>query len=133
MGTRLQRLTVCCSSRIQFVYLRCRAPVVHVASADRHVLFCGALQALSEKLPFLSFMNDLNPAVKSLIQGLLPTIFLAALMALLPVIIRGRRSSQHIVHYSCVALGIGYQQLICVPGLPCAHVASCHYLAGLGI
>lgn len=47
-----------------------------------------SLENLSDKVAFLQFLNDMDPAIKSIIQGLLPTIALLALMSLLPIIIR---------------------------------------------
>lgn len=43
---------------------------------------------LTEKLPFLKFINDIPPAILGLITGLLPAVMLAILMALLPIILR---------------------------------------------
>jgi len=43
---------------------------------------------LVERAPFLSFINDIPPALLGLITGLLPVVMLAILMALLPIILR---------------------------------------------
>jgi len=43
---------------------------------------------LTEKVPFLSFINDIPQAILGLITGLLPVVMLAVLMALLPIILR---------------------------------------------
>lgn len=43
---------------------------------------------LTEKLPFLSFINKIPEVILGLITGLLPAIMLAVLMALLPIILR---------------------------------------------
>lgn len=43
---------------------------------------------LTEKVPFLSFINDCPPVILGLITGLLPAVLLAVLMALLPIILR---------------------------------------------
>ncbi|KAJ9669537.1 phosphate metabolism protein 7 [Coniosporium apollinis] len=43
---------------------------------------------LTEQLPWLGFINDIPPAFRGVITGLLPVILLAALMALLPIILR---------------------------------------------
>lgn len=43
---------------------------------------------LTDKLPFLKFINDVPKPILGLITGLLPAIMLAVLMALLPIILR---------------------------------------------
>ena len=43
---------------------------------------------LTEKVPFLKFINDVPPVIRGLITGLLPAIMLAVLMALLPIVLR---------------------------------------------
>ncbi|OAX81242.1 hypothetical protein ACJ72_04420 [Emergomyces africanus] len=43
---------------------------------------------LTEKVPFLSFINDCPPVILGLITALLPAVLLAVLMALLPIILR---------------------------------------------
>lgn len=43
---------------------------------------------LTEKVPFLSFINDVPDVILGLITGLLPVVMLAILMALLPIILR---------------------------------------------
>lgn len=43
---------------------------------------------LTEKVPFLEFINDIPPVILGLITGLLPVVMLAVLMALLPIILR---------------------------------------------
>jgi len=43
---------------------------------------------LTERLPFLAFINDIPKPILGLITGLLPAIMLAVLMALLPIILR---------------------------------------------
>jgi hypothetical protein len=55
------------------------------------VAFVGAISQityLTEKLPWLSFINDIPPAILGLITSLLPAIMLAVLMALLPIVLR---------------------------------------------
>ncbi|PNS18358.1 hypothetical protein CAC42_6175 [Sphaceloma murrayae] len=55
------------------------------------VAFVGSIsnvQALTELLPFLSFINNVPGVILGLITGLLPSILLAVLMALLPIILR---------------------------------------------
>jgi len=43
---------------------------------------------LTEKVHFLSFINDIPPVVLGVITGLLPVVLLAVLMALLPIVLR---------------------------------------------
>ncbi|EDN03067.1 conserved hypothetical protein [Histoplasma mississippiense (nom. inval.)] len=43
---------------------------------------------LTEKVPFLGFINDCPPVILGLITSLLPAVLLAVLMALLPIILR---------------------------------------------
>jgi hypothetical protein len=43
---------------------------------------------LTEKVPFLSFINDIPEVVLGIITNVLPTVMLAVLMALLPIILR---------------------------------------------
>ncbi|EEQ89006.1 hypothetical protein RJZ56_006968 [Blastomyces dermatitidis] len=43
---------------------------------------------LTEKVPFLRFINDCPPVILGLITALLPAVLLAVLMALLPIILR---------------------------------------------
>ncbi|KAI1616251.1 hypothetical protein EDD37DRAFT_605052 [Exophiala viscosa] len=53
------------------------------------VAFVGALSNinyLTNKLPFLSFINDIPKVILGVVTGLLPTILLAVLMALVPII-----------------------------------------------
>ncbi|KAI8090007.1 uncharacterized protein BX664DRAFT_365743 [Halteromyces radiatus] len=54
-------------------------PVVFVQSIS-------SLQSLSKILPFLSAVNNLGPTVVGIIQGILPAVALAILIALVPVI-----------------------------------------------
>ena len=53
------------------------------------VAFIGVLtnvNYLTNKLPWLSFINDIPPQILGLVTGLLPVILLAVLMALVPII-----------------------------------------------
>lgn len=43
---------------------------------------------LTEKVPFLRFLNDLPPSVLGVVTGLLPTVLLSSLMSLVPYICR---------------------------------------------
>ncbi|KAI9675958.1 MAG: hypothetical protein M1829_003196 [Trizodia sp. TS-e1964] len=43
---------------------------------------------LTDKLPWLSFINSIPPAILGVITGLLPVVMLAVLMALLPIILK---------------------------------------------
>ncbi|KAL7267357.1 phosphate metabolism protein 7 [Rhizina undulata] len=43
---------------------------------------------LTQKVPFLKFINDIPSSVLGVITGLLPSVMLAVLMALLPIILR---------------------------------------------
>ncbi|MCJ1390911.1 hypothetical protein MMC18_003772 [Xylographa bjoerkii] len=46
------------------------------------------INALTDKVPFLSFILKVPPVILGVIQGLLPSVLLAVLMALLPIILR---------------------------------------------
>jgi len=53
--------------------------------------FVGSLSEvdkLAERFPFLSFVNSLPDSVLAVIKGFLPAALLAALMALVPIIMR---------------------------------------------
>ncbi|KAK9371161.1 hypothetical protein V1509DRAFT_613788 [Lipomyces kononenkoae] len=55
------------------------------------VAFVGIISQLSyltSALPFLDFINDMNPTIKGIVSGILPPAALAGLMALLPYILR---------------------------------------------
>ncbi|KAK9376595.1 uncharacterized protein V1513DRAFT_410665 [Lipomyces chichibuensis] len=55
------------------------------------VAFVGVISQLSyltSALPFLDFINDMPPAIKGIVSGILPPAALAGLMALLPIILR---------------------------------------------
>ncbi|KAJ8098345.1 hypothetical protein POJ06DRAFT_259229 [Lipomyces tetrasporus] len=55
------------------------------------VAFVGIISQLSyltSALPFLDFINDMPPAIKGIVSGILPPAALAGLMALLPLILR---------------------------------------------
>ncbi|KAF2087054.1 DUF221-domain-containing protein [Saccharata proteae CBS 121410] len=55
------------------------------------VAFIGVLtniNYLTNRIPFLSFINDIPSVILGVITGLLPTILLAALMALVPIFCR---------------------------------------------
>lgn len=46
------------------------------------------IKALTEKLPWLGFLNHIPEVIYGVVSGFLPTILLAVLMALLPIILR---------------------------------------------
>lgn len=46
----------------------------------------SSLDNLAKILPFLSGVNNLPPAAVGIIQGILPAVALAILMAMLPVV-----------------------------------------------
>ena len=48
------------------------------------------IKYLTEKVPFLGWINDLPKVVLGLISGLLPAVALAMLMAIVPMIMRGK-------------------------------------------
>ena len=55
------------------------------------VAFVGSISNinyLTNKLPWLDWINDIPPVILGAITGLLPSILLALLMALLPIILR---------------------------------------------
>ena len=55
------------------------------------VAFVGILSNinyLTNKVPFLSFINDIPPVILGLVTSLLPVILLAVLMALVPIVLR---------------------------------------------
>lgn len=57
------------------------------------VAFVGAISQvsyLSQTVPFLKFIGDFPPWILGLISGILPPLFLAILMALLPIILRSK-------------------------------------------
>jgi hypothetical protein len=64
------------------------------------------LTYLTNKLPWLEFIYNLPDALLGIITSLLPTVMLAALMALLPIFIRlmaklsGSPSLQHVEHFT---------------------------------
>lgn len=45
---------------------------------------------LTEKLPWLDFINDIPEEILGVITGLLPAVMLAVLMSLVPIILRGK-------------------------------------------
>lgn len=72
------------------------------------VAFVGSIsniQALTEKLPWLGFLNHIPDWISGVVSGFLPTILLAVLMALLPIFLRfmakvsGAPSFSMIEHY----------------------------------
>lgn len=59
---------------------------------------------LTENVPFLAWINDIPPVILGVVTGLLPTVMLAILMALVPVICRCRSfplpNPSHLMNYS---------------------------------
>lgn len=67
------------------------------------VAFVGSIsniEALTEELPWLDFLNSLPSWISGVVSGLLPTILLAILMAFLPIILRlmGKISGSPSIH-----------------------------------
>ena len=58
-------------------------PIVAVVASFSNI------DALTNEVPFLSFINDVPDVILGFITGLLPAILLAVLMALLPIVLRG--------------------------------------------
>lgn len=55
------------------------------------VAFCGILtniNALTNRVPFLSFINDIPGPILGVVTGLLPTILLVVLLILVPIVMR---------------------------------------------
>jgi calcium permeable stress-gated cation channel len=55
------------------------------------VAFVGSISNinyLTDKVHFLHFILDIPPAILGIVTGLLPSVMLAVLMALLPIILR---------------------------------------------
>ncbi|KAK7204615.1 hypothetical protein BZA70DRAFT_238889, partial [Myxozyma melibiosi] len=70
------------------VFLTTCALVVGWAFPVAFVGIISQLSYLTSALPFLDFLNDLPAAIKGIIAGILPPAALAALMAVLPIILR---------------------------------------------
>ena len=63
------------------------------------VAFVGILSNvnyLTNKVSFLSFINDIPPVVLGVVTGLLPVVLLAVLMALVPIICRRKSPILHV-------------------------------------
>ncbi|RUS17953.1 hypothetical protein BC937DRAFT_89315 [Endogone sp. FLAS-F59071] len=73
-------------------------PVAFVASI-------ASLNALAKILPFLSVLNKL-PVVVGIIQGILPTVALAILLALVPIVFRMLSSFEGIPRHTSVTLSL---------------------------
>ncbi|KAI5805205.1 hypothetical protein EDC01DRAFT_627090 [Geopyxis carbonaria] len=61
---------------------------------------------LTEKVPFLGFINDVPPVILGVITGLLPAVMLAVLMALVPIILRKMASISGCPSLSAVELRV---------------------------
>ncbi|KAF9091522.1 hypothetical protein BGX29_010898 [Mortierella sp. GBA35] len=57
-------------------------------------------------LPFLKFLKDLPPSLIGIIQGILPPLFLAILMALLPIILTIMSRFEGHVRHSAITLAV---------------------------
>ncbi|KAF8947459.1 hypothetical protein BGZ47_009085 [Haplosporangium gracile] len=64
------------------------------------------LDSLIALLPFLKFLNDLPKAIVGIIQGILPPLFLAILMALLPIILTAMSRFEGHVRHSTITLAV---------------------------
>ncbi|KAG0265257.1 hypothetical protein BG011_005128 [Mortierella polycephala] len=64
------------------------------------------IAALVKLLPFLSFLNDLPESILGIIQGILPPLFLAILMALLPIILTMMATFEGHVRQSSIMLSV---------------------------
>ncbi|KAF9143934.1 hypothetical protein BGX30_014323 [Mortierella sp. GBA39] len=64
------------------------------------------LDALIKLLPFLKFLNDLPTSIIGIIQGILPPLFLAILMAVLPIILTAMSKFEGHVRQSAITLAV---------------------------
>ncbi|KAG9067618.1 hypothetical protein KI688_012403 [Linnemannia hyalina] len=64
------------------------------------------LDALIKLLPFLKFLNDLPTSIIGIIQGILPPLFLAILMAVLPIILTAMSRFEGHVRQSAITLAV---------------------------
>ncbi|KAF9177670.1 hypothetical protein BGZ51_003740 [Haplosporangium sp. Z 767] len=64
------------------------------------------IAALVKMLPFLSFLNDLPESILGIIQGILPPLFLAILMALLPIVLTMMATFEGHVRHSSITLSV---------------------------
>ncbi|KAF9904523.1 hypothetical protein EC991_002631 [Linnemannia zychae] len=64
------------------------------------------LNSLIELLPFLEFLQKLPTAIIGIIQGILPPLFLAVLMALLPIILTMMSTFEGHVRHSAITLAV---------------------------
>ncbi|KAF9540836.1 hypothetical protein EC957_003699 [Mortierella hygrophila] len=64
------------------------------------------LDALIKLLPFLKFLNDLPNSIIGIIQGILPPLFLAILMAVLPIILTAMSKFEGHVRQSAITLAV---------------------------
>ncbi|KAF9431883.1 hypothetical protein BGZ76_011578 [Entomortierella beljakovae] len=74
-------------------------PVVFVSSIAN-------IDSLVKILPFLAFLNDIDESVKGIIQGILPPLFMAILMALLPIILTQLSKFEGHSRYSSITMGV---------------------------
>lgn len=74
-------------------------PVVFVSSIAN-------IASIVQTFSFLAFLQDLPPAALGIIEGVLPPVFLAILMALLPMILTVMASYEGHVRYSSITLSV---------------------------
>ncbi|KAF9586186.1 hypothetical protein BGW38_008811 [Lunasporangiospora selenospora] len=74
-------------------------PVVFVSSIAN-------ISSLVKIFSFLSFLQDLPPSIVGIIQGILPPLFLAILMALLPIILTLMSTFEGHVRHSTITLAV---------------------------
>lgn len=64
------------------------------------------IDSLVNLLPFLKFLKDLPTAILGIIQGILPPLFLAILMAVLPIILTAMSKFEGHVRHSSITLAV---------------------------
>ncbi|KAF9426992.1 hypothetical protein BGZ94_005691 [Podila epigama] len=64
------------------------------------------ISSIVDTFKFLSFLEDLPPSALGIIEGVLPPLFLATLMALLPVVLTLMATFEGHVRYSSIALSV---------------------------
>ncbi|KAK2624149.1 hypothetical protein QTJ16_006783 [Diplocarpon rosae] len=80
------------------------AMIIFWALPSAAVALIAQVSFLTEKLTFLSFINDLPTAILGLISGLLPAIALSMLMSIVPVVLRACARQAGIATYSRIEL-----------------------------
>ncbi|KAG0326882.1 hypothetical protein BG000_001213 [Podila horticola] len=74
-------------------------PVIFVSSIAN-------IASIVETFQFLAFLQDLPPKALGIIEGVLPPLFLAILMALLPMILTMMANNEGHVRYSAITLSV---------------------------